>query len=475
MMFAPSDTTNYNNVTTTVSVTTKPTYSVTFNANGGTGDPPSQAATPENGTFTLPANPFVKEGYSFAGWYDGTYTYQAGMVYTMPADNVEFYAQWDPVTYTITYNLDGGTNHAANPASYTIETSTINLQNATKTGYTFAGWFDAPTGGNEVTSTPQGSTGNKTLYARWTPNTFTVTFDANGGGTPSPANKLVTYDSTYGELPTVTREGYDFKGWFMAASGGTETTADTTVNTASDHTLYAQWAQRGCSGGNSGGASGGSDTPAAPSAPTANTGVDILINGKTETAATATISQEGDRTITNIVIDEKKVEEKLVQEGNNTVVTIPVSNATEVIIGILNGQTVKNMESKEAVLVITTGQVTYTLPAAQINIDAVFQQIGREVELRDITVSVRISEPPAEKIRIIEDAANQNHYQIVVPPIEFEITCTSGDKTVEVTKFNAYVERLVAIPEGIDPSKITTGVIVNPDGTFYHVPTEIIV
>jgi hypothetical protein len=71
------------------------------------------------------------------------------------------------------------------------------------------------------------------------------------------------------------------------------------------------------------------------------------------------------------------------------------------------------MKISESVLEITTDQVTYTLPAEQINIDAVSQQIGREVELKDIAVSVKISEPPAETIRIVEDTANQNHYQVV--------------------------------------------------------------
>jgi len=230
------------------------------------------------------------------------------------------------------------------------------------------------------------------------------------------------------------------------------------------------------SNNSSGGSSGDitSSTSATPAQPD-NNGIDILVNGKTETAATATTSQEGDRTVTNVIVDDNKVEERLEQGGNHAVVTIPVNNGADVVIGTLNGQTVKNMEMTESVLKITTDQVTYTLPASQINIDAVSQQIGREVELKDIAVSVRISEPPAETVKIVADTANQNNYQIVVPPIEFAITCSSGNKTVGVTKFNAYVERLVAIPEGIDPSRITTGVIVNSEGTFSHVPTVITV
>jgi len=196
-------------------------------------------------------------------------------------------------------------------------------------------------------------------------------------------------------------------------------------------------------------------------------------NGKSETADAATTTQEGDKTITAIVVNDKKVEKILEQEGNHAVVTISVMSGADVVIGTLNGHTVKNMESKDAVLEIKTGQVTYTLPASQINIDAVSGQFGKQVELKDITVSVKISEPAADTVKIVEDTANKNNYQIIVKPIEFEITCSSGSKTVEVSRFNAYVERMIAIPEGVDPSKITTGVILNSDGTFSHVPTVI--
>ena len=69
-----------------------------------------------------------------------------------------------------------------------------------------------------------------TLYAQWTANTYTVTFDANGGETPVPASKVVTYDAAYGTLATTSRTGYTFAGWFTAASGGTQVTAATVVS-----------------------------------------------------------------------------------------------------------------------------------------------------------------------------------------------------------------------------------------------------
>lgn len=96
-------------------------------------------------------------------------------------------------------------------------------------------------------------------------------------------------------------------------------------------------------------------------------GIDILVNGNTETAATGTMTQNGDQTIMTVTVDGSKVEQRLEAEGNNAVVTIPVNNNSDVVVGQLNGQTFKNMETKEAVLEIRTNNVTYTLPASQIN------------------------------------------------------------------------------------------------------------
>lgn len=203
--------------------------------------------------------------------------------------------------------------------------------------------------------------------------------------------------------------------------------------------------------------------------------VEILVNGKVETAATSTVKKIEDKIVTTVIVNDKKVEEKLATEGNKSVVTIPVKNNADIVVGQLNGQTVKNMEAKEAILEIKTENVTYTLPASQINIDNVSEKIGNQVELKDITVNVSIAASSQETVKIVEDTAIRNNYKLVVKPVEFNINCTNGNKTVEVSKFNGYVERMISIPDGIDPSKITTGIVLNHDGTFSHVPTTITV
>ena len=214
------------------------------------------------------------------------------------------------------------------------------------------------------------------------------------------------------------------------------------------------------------------DSPSTPATPPQSAVVEV--NGEKQDAGQTATETTGGQTTTTITVDETKLNNILEQKGNNATVTLPVSGTPNVVVGQLTGQTVKNMEFKEATLEIKTETVTYTLPASQINIDAVSAQLGSQVELKDIKVNVKIAEPPADTVKIVEDTANKNSYQLVVKPVEFEITCTSGDTTVAVSRFNGYVERTIAIPDGIDPSKITTGIVLNSDGTFSHVPTSIV-
>ena len=90
---------------------------------------------------------------------------------------------------------------------------------------------------------------NQTLYAHWTPNTFTLFYDVNGeDATVSSTSKTLTFGDSFGTLPTPTRDYYTFNGWYTSASGGEEVSAETTTSTAEDVTIYAQWTQNSVSG-----------------------------------------------------------------------------------------------------------------------------------------------------------------------------------------------------------------------------------
>lgn len=216
--------------------------------------------------------------------------------------------------------------------------------------------------------------------------------------------------------------------------------------------------------------------PATPTVPDkADNGANVLVNGKTEQVGTATTAVHNDQTVTTVNLDQMKLEDILAAQGQHTVVTISASAKSDVVVGELNGQMVKNMENKQAVLEIRTDRATYTLPAQQINIDAVSSQLGSSVALQDIKIRIALTSAAAEMVRALDNAAAKGSFTLVAPPIDFTIQGIYGDKTIEITKFKAYVERTIAIPDGVDPNKITTGVAVNADGTVRHVPTKVVV
>ncbi len=183
--------------------------------------------------------------------------------------------------------------------------------------------------------------------------------------------------------------------------------------------------------------------------------------------------QVGGLSVTTVTVDDAKVGAKLQAVGDNAMVTLPVTGGSDVVVGQLTGATVKNMESRAATLQVVTDRATYTLPAVQINIDEIGTQLGENVSLQDISVQVQIAQSPAERVALVEDAAKQGNYLLIVPPVDFSIICTYGDQTVSVSRFNAYVERSIAIPQGVDPSKVTTAAVLQSDGTLLHVPTRV--
>ena len=154
---------------------------------------------------------------------------------------------YKPITYTITYNLGGG-SVSGNPSNYTVETNTITLKNPTKTGYTFTGWTGSNGSTPQTTVTiPKGSIGNKTYTANYKINTYQIKYNSNGGTGTMPNST-----HTYGEAKTLstntfTREGYTFQGWSTSSTSNVVeyTNGQSITNLTSTNgeviNLYAVW------------------------------------------------------------------------------------------------------------------------------------------------------------------------------------------------------------------------------------------
>ena len=137
--------------------------------------------------------------------------------------SVTLYAQWTINSYTVTFDANGGTGSMSNQSANYNGATNLTANAFTKTGHTFAGWNTAANGSG-TSYADQASypfTANVTLYAQWTINSYTVTFDANGG-TGSMSNQSADYNVAANLTANAfTRTGYTFAGWNTAAAAGT--------------------------------------------------------------------------------------------------------------------------------------------------------------------------------------------------------------------------------------------------------------
>lgn len=226
------------------------TYTVSYDANGGTGAPGRQTKT-YGVTLTLTTIQPTRRNYLFLGWSkDRNATlasYFAGGSYTDNAD-ATLYAVWryDPETYTIRYDANGGTGAPANQSKTYGVPVTLSAVKPTRAGYEFLGWATLR---NATTSeyapgeryTDEASV---TFYAVWhyIPKTYEVKYDANGGGN-TPASQTKTEDVTLILTSTIpTRYGYTFKGWATTSTATSATYQAGGSYTANESvTLYAVW------------------------------------------------------------------------------------------------------------------------------------------------------------------------------------------------------------------------------------------
>ena len=196
---------------------------------------------------------FSREGYNFKGYANSPSSTAPTM---QPRDAVAFwftgsgsqnyhlYCVWEKLPYTVTYDANGGTDVPATQ-SYPADSSVVLSDSVpTRTGYRFLGWSQDPsaTAPNYLPGSTQTFGGDVTLYAVWEANQYTISFNANGGTNPPPAQT-----KTYGESLTLTdseptRDGYEFAGW---ATSNTAVSADyqpgDTYSAEGNATLYAVW------------------------------------------------------------------------------------------------------------------------------------------------------------------------------------------------------------------------------------------
>ncbi len=238
-----SDTFHVRSVVTLTAKWEPTNYVISYELNGGS----NESSNPSSYTIlsdTITLSEPIKNGYEFKGWYF-TKNFTGNAVTHIEKGslgNKKLYAKWSPVSYLITYILNGGTNATGNPSSYNIETENITLAEPTKTGDEFKGWYYTENfTGNAITHIEKGSLGNKKLYAKWSSVSYSITYILNGG-----INAVENPSSYNKETDTITlsepiRTGYEFKGWYLTENFTGNTVTHIEKGSLGNKKLYAKW------------------------------------------------------------------------------------------------------------------------------------------------------------------------------------------------------------------------------------------
>jgi len=247
-------TTTQGDVITMYAQWTPITYKIAFNKNGGTGSTMTTKTATYDKALTLPSNTYKKTNYTFLGWNtkaDGkgtTYKNKASVKNLAYASGktITLYAVWG---FSVTYKLNGGTNSKKNPSTMKKGAS-FTLQKPTKAGYTFGGWYtnSACSSSRKITALNSKTLKkNIVLYAKWTANTYTIKYNANGGKGSMASTKATYGKSLKLRANTLTRSGYKFIGWNTKKNGTGKSYSDKasvknlTSASKGTVTLYAQW------------------------------------------------------------------------------------------------------------------------------------------------------------------------------------------------------------------------------------------
>lgn len=223
-------------------------WPVTYDANGGSGAPGNQTKT-YNQTLTLSTTKPTLTGYTFKEWNtraDGKGTaYSSGGSYTGNT-RLDLFAIWTPIQYTVKFNANGGSGSMSDQTMTYNQSANLTSNGFTWSGHTFLGWAETSTGavkyqnGASVKNLRDTAGASITLYAKWSINQITITFDAaTNGGQTVEASRAIDYGASLGTLPSASRQYYAFVGWFTSPTGGTQ--ISTTRTFTQSTTIYAQF------------------------------------------------------------------------------------------------------------------------------------------------------------------------------------------------------------------------------------------
>ena len=224
------------------------TYTVSYDANGGTGSAPSTQVGQYLTSVTAAANALTRSGWSFVGWNTAANAtgvqYAPGGAVLIGAANIALYAEWERNVNALIFDSLGGESAPAVTFGATGTSVSLPLETPMREGYSFNGWEDSARATHSPGSTFTMPVTSVTLFAKWSINSYSLIYDANGGNGSTPATQSITYATTATVATAqVEKSGFTFSKWNTRADGrgNAYDPAATFTMPAANVTLYAQW------------------------------------------------------------------------------------------------------------------------------------------------------------------------------------------------------------------------------------------
>ncbi|MDQ0659493.1 S-layer homology domain-containing protein [Paenibacillus sp. W2I17] len=226
-------------------------------------------------------------------------------------------------------------------------------------------------------------------------------------------------------------------------------------------------------GGNTGGNSGSTPAPTPAPVPTptpapVKDNLETTRDGSHQPFAT---SKPSDNKETLVQVDPAKLNVAMSQ-GTGQQFAIHSPNDWDMKVDGLTLETLKQLVDQGSKLNISNPLAIYPVPGGKMDLNGVSKQLGN-VAMKDVAVRVDIARSSDALISSAKSKAATEGYELLVSPVDLDLTFTKDGQTVRSGQLNGYAPKYIALPEGIDPNRITTGVIINPDGSIFHVPTVV--
>ncbi len=290
---------------------------------------------------------------------------------------------------------------------------------------------------------------------------YTLTVTAGTGGTASGSKTLAQGATT--TITASANPNYTFSSWSVSGAGSSVASASSASTTftmgSANATVTANFTYNGSSA-----PAPNTDTTQAPTQPPAT--VPVIVDGKEINIGNVTV--KGDTA--TITVNQMELDKQIATAHDSVV--IPVTTNSNTVSAQLVVKNIEDISEKHMSLTVQIDNISYELPATAVDTQALMKQFGTDDPAK-VPVSINITTHVDDTTQAqVDKSVKKLGSELVVPAVQFTITANYEGKEVEVDTFNSYVGRTITVTPA-QAKKITTAVVVEPNGTTRHVPTKV--